>query len=120
VFQELKQYLTSPPVMVAPEPEEALLLYIAATAKAVKMVLVTEWPEPPHPQEIKEASANGSGSQGLELAGSPEVGVTGGSQLLEASLAPERQAGLDNATGSQPLEANLGLGDLEATAPPPP
>jgi hypothetical protein len=41
-FQELKRYLTSPPVMVAPEPGEPLLLYITATAEAVSMVLVTE------------------------------------------------------------------------------
>jgi hypothetical protein len=27
-FQELKRYLTSPPVMVAPEPDKPLLLYI--------------------------------------------------------------------------------------------
>jgi hypothetical protein len=37
--------------------------------------------------------------------------------LPEASLAPERQAGPDNITGSQPLEANSGPGNLEATAP---
>jgi hypothetical protein len=39
-FLELKWYLTSPPVMVAPEPSEPLLLYIAATSEAVSMVLV--------------------------------------------------------------------------------
>jgi hypothetical protein len=33
-FQELKQYLTSLPVMVAPEPDEPLLLYIVAIAKS--------------------------------------------------------------------------------------
>jgi hypothetical protein len=47
VFQELKQYLTSPPVIVAPKPGEHLLVYITATAEAVSMVLVTEWLEPP-------------------------------------------------------------------------
>jgi hypothetical protein len=41
-FQELKRYLTSPPIVVAPEPGEPLLLYIAATAEAVSMVLVAE------------------------------------------------------------------------------
>jgi dsDNA-binding SOS-regulon protein len=73
-FQELKRYLTSSPVMVAPEPGEPLLLYIAATTEAVSMVLVAERSEPPQPQETKEASANGLGSQGPEPAGSPEVG----------------------------------------------
>jgi hypothetical protein len=41
VFQELKQYLTSLPIMVAPEPGEPLLLYITAIAEVVSMVLVT-------------------------------------------------------------------------------
>jgi hypothetical protein len=45
-FQELKWYLTSPPIMVAPEPGEPLLLYIAVTTKVVSMVLVVERPEP--------------------------------------------------------------------------
>jgi dsDNA-binding SOS-regulon protein len=73
-FQELKRYLTSSPVMVALEPAEPLLLYIAATTEAVSMVLVAELSKPPQPQETKEASANGLGSQGPEPAGSPEVG----------------------------------------------
>ena len=30
-FQDLKRYLTSPPVMVAPHPLELLVLYLAAT-----------------------------------------------------------------------------------------
>jgi hypothetical protein len=46
-FQELKRYLTSPSVMVAPEPRKSLLLYVAATAKTVSMILVTERSEPP-------------------------------------------------------------------------
>jgi hypothetical protein len=41
-FQVLKQYLTSPPVKVAPEPDEPLLLYITVIAEAVSMVLVAE------------------------------------------------------------------------------
>jgi hypothetical protein len=65
--------------MVAPEPGEPLLLYIVATTEAVSMVLVVEQPEPPQPQEMKEASVNGSGSQGPEPVGSPEVRVAVGS-----------------------------------------
>jgi hypothetical protein len=38
-FQELKRYLTSSSVLVAPEPGEPLLLYIAAIAEVVSMVL---------------------------------------------------------------------------------
>jgi hypothetical protein len=99
-FQKIKWYLTSLPVMVATEHGERLLLYIVAIAKVVGMVLVTERLEPPQPQGTKEASANGSGSQDLEPAGSHEVGVAAGSQLPEASLAPKHQVGPDNATGS--------------------
>jgi hypothetical protein len=62
-FQELKRYLTSPPVMVAPEPSEPLLLYIAAISEAVSMVLVAERPDPHNPHKLGSSSANGSGSQ---------------------------------------------------------
>jgi len=41
-FQELKQHLTSLPVLVAPEPGEMLFLYLAASVEAVSMVLVAE------------------------------------------------------------------------------
>jgi hypothetical protein len=41
-FQEMKQYLTSLPVLVAPDPGETLFLYLAAMAKVISMVLVTE------------------------------------------------------------------------------
>jgi hypothetical protein len=41
-FQEIKQYLTSLPVLVAPDPGETLFLYLAATAEVISMVLVTE------------------------------------------------------------------------------
>jgi hypothetical protein len=62
VFQELKRYLISPLVMVAPEPGEPLLLCITAIAEAMSMVLVAERPEPPQLEETKETSVNGSGS----------------------------------------------------------
>jgi hypothetical protein len=61
-FQELKRYLTSPPVMVAPEPGEPMLLYIAATSEAVSMVLVAERPDPHAPHELGSSSAGGLGS----------------------------------------------------------
>jgi len=41
-FQELKQHLTSLPILVTPEPGEMLFLYLAASAEAVSMVLVVE------------------------------------------------------------------------------
>jgi hypothetical protein len=95
------------------------MLYIASTTEGSSMVLIVERPEPPQPQETKEASTNGSDSQDPELAGSPDVGVIARSQLPEAPLAPERQVGPDNTIGSQHPEANSGPDDLEAAVPRP-
>ena len=39
-FQDLKRYLTSPPVMVAPCPQEPLVLYLAATPYSASAALV--------------------------------------------------------------------------------
>ena len=39
-FQDLKRYLTSPPVMVAPRPQEPLVLYLAATPYSASVALV--------------------------------------------------------------------------------
>jgi hypothetical protein len=41
-FAELKRYLTSPPIMVAPMFREPLLLYIAATPRTASAVLIGE------------------------------------------------------------------------------
>jgi hypothetical protein len=41
-FQEMKQYLTSLPVLVAPDPGETLFLYLAVTTEVISMVLVAE------------------------------------------------------------------------------
>jgi hypothetical protein len=41
-FAELKRYLTSPPIMVAPTLHEPLLLYITATPRTASAVLVVE------------------------------------------------------------------------------
>jgi len=39
-FQDLKRYLTSPPMMVAPRPLEPLVLYLAATPYSASVALV--------------------------------------------------------------------------------
>ena len=39
-FQDLKKYLTSPPVLVAPRPQEPLVLYLAATPYSASAALV--------------------------------------------------------------------------------
>jgi hypothetical protein len=41
-FAELKRYLTSPPIMVAPASREPLLLYIAANPRTTSAILVAE------------------------------------------------------------------------------
>src|SRR5207237_6817895 len=41
-LEDLKLYLSSPPVLTAPRPEEPLLLYVAARPAVVSAVLVTE------------------------------------------------------------------------------
>jgi hypothetical protein len=41
-FAELKRYLMSPPIMVAPTFCEPLLLYIAATPRTASAILIAE------------------------------------------------------------------------------
>ena len=54
VFCDLKKYLTSPPVLVAPSEGEPLLLYVSATPQVISMVLVVE---------RDECAGPGAGSQ---------------------------------------------------------
>jgi len=41
-FTQLKTFLTSPPVLTAPQANEDLLLYIAATNRVVSTAIVVE------------------------------------------------------------------------------
>ena len=41
-LQELKAYLSSVPTLVAPKPQEPLLLYLAATNQVVSAALVAQ------------------------------------------------------------------------------
>jgi hypothetical protein len=41
-LKELKEYLASPPILVAPKPGEPLLLYVADTSQVVSAVLVAK------------------------------------------------------------------------------
>jgi ribonuclease HI len=41
-FEALKEFLTTPPIMIPPIPKETLLLYISATTNVVSTVLVAE------------------------------------------------------------------------------
>jgi hypothetical protein len=65
-FTELKRYLTSPPIMVAPTFREPLLLYIVATPRTASTVLVVERDakviakeeiDPPCPRAPREVEA---------------------------------------------------------------
>jgi hypothetical protein len=91
MFQELKRYRTLPPVMVALEPGEPLLLCITTTAEAVSMVAVAKRVKPQQPQVPKGASAGGSESQDLEPVEEPSIVNAARSQLLEAFPAPDSQ-----------------------------
>ena len=52
-FDKLKEFLTNPPVLVPPMPEEPLLLYIAATVHVVSTAIVVERQEEGHIQKIQ-------------------------------------------------------------------
>jgi len=52
-FTQLKTFLTSPPVLTAPQPNEDLLLYIAATDWVVSTVLVVKRDEPGHIYKVE-------------------------------------------------------------------
>jgi len=52
-FTQLRTFLTSPPIVTAPQPNEDLLLYIAATDRVVSTVLVVERDEPDHVYKVQ-------------------------------------------------------------------
>jgi hypothetical protein len=52
-LEELKTFLTTPPVMVPPTPKETLLLYISASTEVVNEVLVVEQPEEGHQYPVQ-------------------------------------------------------------------
>jgi hypothetical protein len=71
-FQEMKQYLTSLPVLVAPDPGETLFLYLAVTTEVISMVLVTERSE----HLPQGAPAGPPAGEGGPASTSPTVGPT--------------------------------------------
>src|SRR5207244_13017254 len=52
-FDELKKFLTNPPMLVPPMPEEPLLLYIAAMSHVVSTTIVIERQEEGHIQKVQ-------------------------------------------------------------------
>jgi hypothetical protein len=52
-FAELKQFLTSPPVLTVPKEGETLLLYIATTNRVVSTAIVVEREEVGHVYKVQ-------------------------------------------------------------------
>ena len=51
-FVELKRFLTTPPIMTAPQKDETLLIYIAATNRVVSTTIVVEREEAGHAYKV--------------------------------------------------------------------
>jgi hypothetical protein len=51
-FTQLKEFLTSPPVLTTPQKDDVLLLYIAAIDRVVSRVIVVEREEPGHVYKV--------------------------------------------------------------------
>jgi hypothetical protein len=47
-FDDIKDFLAKPPILVAPHEEEPLLLYIVATTQVVSVAIVVERKEEGH------------------------------------------------------------------------
>src|SRR6266542_5573310 len=52
-FDELKKFLTNPPVLVLPMPKEPLLLYIAATSHVVSIAIIIKRQKEGHIQKVQ-------------------------------------------------------------------
>jgi hypothetical protein len=91
-FQEMKQYLTSLLVLVAPDPGETLFLYLAATTEVISMVLVTERSEHLPQGALADPPAGGGGP---------------------ASTTPTTDPTSEGLAGSRPRETPSDLGSDE-------
>ena len=78
---QLKAYLSSPPVLVAPEPNEPLLLYLAATPQVVSAALVVERdednPHSAHPHPVLAWPGREQGGEAPEPNGGPRPPTAG-------------------------------------------
>jgi hypothetical protein len=52
-FMQLKEFLTSPLILIAPQKDNVLLLYIVATDRVVSTVIVVEREEPGHMYKVQ-------------------------------------------------------------------
>ena len=51
-FEQLKVFLTKPPIMTAPWPDKTLLIYIAATSRVISTAIVVERKEAGHAYKV--------------------------------------------------------------------
>ena len=51
-FEQLKLFLTKPPIMTAPRPHKTLLIYITATSRVVSTTIVVEREEAGHAYKV--------------------------------------------------------------------
>nr|AAT77064.1 retrotransposon protein, putative, unclassified [Oryza sativa Japonica Group] len=118
---QLKAYLSSPPVLVAPEPNEPLLLYLAATPQVVSAALVVERdedsPHSAHPHPVLAWLGREQGGEAPEPNGGPRPPTTGAGPLPACQTvpgAPDPQDG-PRATAGRP---HLSPSDPEANPVP--
>nr|AAT85251.1 putative polyprotein [Oryza sativa Japonica Group] len=78
---QLKVYLSSPPVLVAPKPDEPLLLYLAATPQVVSAALVVERdednPHSAHPHSVSTRPGREQGGEAPEPNSGPRPPTAG-------------------------------------------
>nr|CAH68036.1 OSIGBa0139N19-OSIGBa0137L10.5 [Oryza sativa] len=89
---QLKAYLSSPPVLVAPELGEPLLLYLAATPQVVSAALVVERdednPHSAHPHSVLAWPGREQGGEAPEPNGGPRPPTTGAGPLPACQTVP--------------------------------
>nr|CAD40917.1 OSJNBa0088K19.3 [Oryza sativa Japonica Group] len=89
---QLKAYLSSPPVLIAPEPDEPLLLYLAATPQVVSAALVVERdednPHSAHPHPVLAWPGREQGGEAPEPNGGPRPPTTGAGPLPACQTVP--------------------------------
>ena len=51
-FEQLKLFLTKPLIMMAPRPDETLLIYITATSRVISTAIVVEHEEAGHAYKV--------------------------------------------------------------------
>nr|CAE03096.2 OSJNBa0017B10.11 [Oryza sativa Japonica Group] len=110
---QLKAYLSSPPVLVAPEPNEPLLLYLAATPQVVSAALVVERdednPHSAHPHPVLAWPGREQGGEAPEPNGGPRPPTTGAGPLPACQTvpgAPDPQDGPEATVGRPPLSSS--------------